>query len=71
VKIDTIQELNIKGNTVSNSQDIADHLHKFFSLVTGDNTAGFIKTDIGPLRLFTASLSPSLSSYKISCRNVC
>jgi hypothetical protein len=49
VKIDTIQELNIKGNPVSNSQDIADHLNKFFSLVTGDNTAGFIKTDIGPL----------------------
>jgi hypothetical protein len=49
VKIDTIQELNINGNTVSNSQDIADHLNKFFSLVTGDNTTGFIKTDIGPL----------------------
>jgi hypothetical protein len=49
VKIDTIPDLNIKGNTVSNSQDIADHLNKFFSLVTGDNTTGFIKTDIGPL----------------------
>ena len=36
-KIDTIQELNIKGNAINNSQDTADYFNNFFSLVTGDS----------------------------------
>jgi hypothetical protein len=68
-KIDTIQELNIKGNAISNSQDIADYFNNFFSLVTGNSATGSIKTE-RPLKLLTARFSSSLSSHKISCCNV-
>jgi hypothetical protein len=54
-KVDTIQELKVNGQVISNRQDVADSLNSFFLSVAKNNTNKNFKTNSKPLRLLVRS----------------
>jgi hypothetical protein len=48
-KVDTIQELKVKGEVISSRQDIADSLNSIFLSVAENNTSKNFKTNNKPL----------------------